>query len=65
MSTSDQPAGTQHRKSAALGDDAQRIRPDVAECAELELEIEAGSGCDPYNSTGQHLVEACRKPGDD
>lgn len=48
------------RKPAPLGNDEQQPAPKAVEITALELEVDPEIGCDPYNSTGQHLVEAIR-----
>lgn len=48
------------RKSLPVHDEAGAKPWQAANSAALELEADPGAGCDPYNRTGQHLVEAIR-----
>lgn len=48
------------RKPAPVDDEAQEEPPKAVEITALELEVDPEIGCDPYNSTGQHLVEAIK-----
>ena len=56
---SESAAGAE-RKPAPLDDETQQEPPKAVEITALELEVDPEIGCDPYNSTGQHLVEAIR-----
>lgn len=48
------------RKPAPLDNEQQQVPPKAVEITALELEVDPEFGCDPYNSTGQHLVEAIK-----
>lgn len=54
------PTAGAERKPAPLVDEAQQESRRTAEITALELEVDPEIGCDPYNSTGQHLVEALK-----
>ena len=48
------------RKPAPVDDEVQEEPPKAVAITALELEVDPEIGCDPYNSTGQHLVEAIK-----
>ena len=47
------------RKPAPVAHDRE-APPKAVEITALELEVDPEFGCDPYNSTGQHLVAAIK-----
>lgn len=49
--TERKPAPVEHEREAP---------PKAVEITALELEVDPEIGCDPYNSTGQHLVDAIK-----
>jgi len=49
------------RKPASVDNEVQEAPLKAVEITALELEVDPEIGCDPYNSTGQHLVEAIKK----
>lgn len=48
------------RKPAPVDDEVRDQPPGAVDVTALELEVDPEIGCDPYNSTGQHLVDAIR-----
>lgn len=53
-------AAGEERKPAPVDSDAEKEPPKAVEITALELEVDPEIGCDPYNSTGQFLVEAIK-----
>jgi len=53
------PAYSFHKTPVVTGsdkDEAGVVSRSLAENADLKIAEDDGSGCDPYNSTGQHVV---------
>lgn len=48
------------REPAPFDNEEQQVPLKAVEITALELEVDPEIGCDPYNSTGQHLVEAMK-----
>ncbi len=59
-SARDESATGAERKPAPL-DEVQQEPPKALKITALELDVDPEIGCDPYNSTGQHLIEAIKK----
>lgn len=53
------------RKPAPVDDEVHAEPPRAVAITALELEVDPEIGCDPYNSTGQHLVEAIKNREND